>query len=160
MPAGRLPRQKEVVLLHDLIDCARPGEEVEVTGERIDEPTCHRRPPGVGGNCQAAEPPNAAPRPLHKHVASAGRFQTAGLSPPLLLLLSRQASTAAATTRSSTRARASLCSQPTSRPTGCAHARPRPAWPRPAPAPHRRAPEGLAASFRPARDCAARPDLI
>lgn len=32
MPAGRLPRQKEVILLHDLIDCARPGEEVEVTG--------------------------------------------------------------------------------------------------------------------------------
>lgn len=32
VPAGRLPRSKEVVLLHDLIDCARPGEEVEVTG--------------------------------------------------------------------------------------------------------------------------------
>ncbi|KAI8464621.1 MAG: MCM2/3/5 family-domain-containing protein [Monoraphidium minutum] len=32
VPAGRLPRQKEVILLHDLIDCARPGEEVEVTG--------------------------------------------------------------------------------------------------------------------------------
>ncbi|KAA6354956.1 MAG: putative DNA replication licensing factor MCM2, partial [Streblomastix strix] len=29
---GRLPRQKEVVLLHDLIDCCKPGEEVEVTG--------------------------------------------------------------------------------------------------------------------------------
>ena len=34
VPAGRLPRHKEVVLLHDLIDCARPGEEVEVTGKR------------------------------------------------------------------------------------------------------------------------------
>jgi len=32
VPPGRLPRHKEVVLLHDLIDCARPGEEVEVTG--------------------------------------------------------------------------------------------------------------------------------
>jgi DNA replication licensing factor MCM2 len=32
VPAGRLPRSKEVILLHDLIDCARPGEEVEVTG--------------------------------------------------------------------------------------------------------------------------------
>ncbi len=32
VPAGRLPRSKDVVLLHDLIDCARPGEEVEVTG--------------------------------------------------------------------------------------------------------------------------------
>eukprot|EP00897_Mesotaenium_endlicherianum_P009211 jgi/Mesen1/8318/ME000457S07522 len=32
VPAGRLPRYKEIVLLHDLIDCARPGEEIEVTG--------------------------------------------------------------------------------------------------------------------------------
>ena len=30
--AGRLPRHKEVILLHDLIDCARPGEEIQVTG--------------------------------------------------------------------------------------------------------------------------------
>lgn len=30
--AGRLPRYKEIILLHDLIDCARPGEELEVTG--------------------------------------------------------------------------------------------------------------------------------
>ena len=30
--AGRLPRHKEVVLLHDLINRARPGEEVTVTG--------------------------------------------------------------------------------------------------------------------------------
>ncbi|CAA6675459.1 unnamed protein product [Spirodela intermedia] len=27
-PAGRLPRYKEVILLNDLIDCARPGEEI------------------------------------------------------------------------------------------------------------------------------------
>jgi len=32
VPAGRLPRSKEVVLRDDLIDVARPGEEVEVTG--------------------------------------------------------------------------------------------------------------------------------
>eukprot|EP00195_Chlamydomonas_chlamydogama_P012778 CAMPEP_0202892114 /NCGR_PEP_ID=MMETSP1392-20130828/1935_1 /ASSEMBLY_ACC=CAM_ASM_000868 /TAXON_ID=225041 /ORGANISM="Chlamydomonas chlamydogama, Strain SAG 11-48b" /LENGTH=845 /DNA_ID=CAMNT_0049575995 /DNA_START=38 /DNA_END=2572 /DNA_ORIENTATION=+ len=32
VPAGRLPRHKEVILLHDLIDCARPGEEVDITG--------------------------------------------------------------------------------------------------------------------------------
>lgn len=32
VPAGRLPRYKEVILLNDLIDMARPGDEVEVTG--------------------------------------------------------------------------------------------------------------------------------
>ncbi|KAJ2885064.1 MCM DNA helicase complex subunit [Coemansia aciculifera] len=32
VPAGRLPRHREVVLLADLIDCARPGDEIEVTG--------------------------------------------------------------------------------------------------------------------------------
>eukprot|EP00250_Pteridium_aquilinum_P033332 c5464_g1_i1 orf=283-3030(-) len=32
VPAGRLPRYKEVILLNDLIDIARPGEEIEVTG--------------------------------------------------------------------------------------------------------------------------------
>jgi DNA replication licensing factor MCM2 len=32
VPAGRLPRHKEVVLQWDLIDIARPGEEIEVTG--------------------------------------------------------------------------------------------------------------------------------
>lgn len=32
VPAGRLPRSKEVILINDLIDCARPGEEVEITG--------------------------------------------------------------------------------------------------------------------------------
>jgi DNA replication licensing factor MCM2 len=30
VPAGRVPRSKQVVLLADLIDCARPGDEVEV----------------------------------------------------------------------------------------------------------------------------------
>jgi len=32
VPPGRVPRQKEVILLADLIDKARPGEEVEVIG--------------------------------------------------------------------------------------------------------------------------------
>jgi DNA replication licensing factor MCM2 len=32
VPPGRLPRQKEVVLLADLIDRARPGDEVDLTG--------------------------------------------------------------------------------------------------------------------------------
>ena len=32
VPAGRLPRHREVILLWDLIDSAKPGEEVQVTG--------------------------------------------------------------------------------------------------------------------------------
>lgn len=32
VPAGRLPRHREVILTWDLIDIAKPGEEVEVTG--------------------------------------------------------------------------------------------------------------------------------
>lgn len=32
VPAGRLPRSKEIILLHDLVDSVRPGEEVIVTG--------------------------------------------------------------------------------------------------------------------------------
>jgi DNA replication licensing factor MCM2 len=32
VPAGRLPRHKEVIMLWDLVDCARPGDEIEVTG--------------------------------------------------------------------------------------------------------------------------------
>jgi len=32
VPPGHVPRTKEVVLLDDLIDVARPGEEVDVTG--------------------------------------------------------------------------------------------------------------------------------
>lgn len=31
-PAGRIPRYKEIILLGDLIDIARPGEMIEVTG--------------------------------------------------------------------------------------------------------------------------------
>ena len=32
MPPGRVPRQKECIVLHDLVDSARPGDEVEITG--------------------------------------------------------------------------------------------------------------------------------
>ena len=32
MPPGRVPRQKEVILLGDNIDIARPGDGIEVTG--------------------------------------------------------------------------------------------------------------------------------
>lgn len=32
VPAGRLPRHREVILLSDLVDTAKPGEEIEVTG--------------------------------------------------------------------------------------------------------------------------------
>ncbi|KAI5948893.1 MCM2 [Candida theae] len=32
VPAGRLPRHREVILLSDLVDVAKPGEEIEVTG--------------------------------------------------------------------------------------------------------------------------------
>lgn len=32
VPPGRVPRNKEVLLLNDNIDCARPGDEVEITG--------------------------------------------------------------------------------------------------------------------------------
>ncbi|CCH59630.1 hypothetical protein TBLA_0B08140 [Henningerozyma blattae CBS 6284] len=32
VPAGRLPRHREVILLADLVDVAKPGEEVEITG--------------------------------------------------------------------------------------------------------------------------------
>jgi len=32
VPAGRLPRSKEVILLADLADSCRPGEEIEITG--------------------------------------------------------------------------------------------------------------------------------
>ena len=33
--AGRLPRHKEVILLHDLIDQARPGEEISIVGTQL-----------------------------------------------------------------------------------------------------------------------------
>lgn len=32
VPPGRVPRQKEVYVLNDLVDSARPGDEVEITG--------------------------------------------------------------------------------------------------------------------------------
>ncbi|KAJ6965611.1 hypothetical protein NC652_003483 [Populus alba x Populus x berolinensis] len=36
VPTGRPPRYKEVILLNDLIDCARPGEEIEAKGVNTD----------------------------------------------------------------------------------------------------------------------------
>jgi DNA replication licensing factor MCM2 len=35
VPPGRLPRSKEVILTGDLVDCARPGEKIGVTGTLI-----------------------------------------------------------------------------------------------------------------------------
>ena len=32
LPPGRVPRQKEIILTDDLVDSARPGDEVEITG--------------------------------------------------------------------------------------------------------------------------------
>lgn len=32
VPPGRVPRQKEVIVTNDLVDAARPGDEVEITG--------------------------------------------------------------------------------------------------------------------------------
>ncbi len=45
--AGRLPRHEEVILLHDLIDQARPGEEISIVGAPLllrpcrQLPSCH-----------------------------------------------------------------------------------------------------------------------
>ena len=48
--AGRLPRHKEVILLNDLIDQARPGEEISIVGAPLPASfsLC------ICGNCAAA----------------------------------------------------------------------------------------------------------
>ncbi|KAJ1622196.1 MCM2/3/5 family-domain-containing protein [Pavlovales sp. CCMP2436] len=51
VPAGRLPRHKEVVLLGDLIDVARPGEEVEFL--KYIEKTAHRAVYATGQGASA-----------------------------------------------------------------------------------------------------------
>lgn len=43
--AGRLPRHKEVILLHDLIDQARPGEEISIVGALLQLQLYLSRPP-------------------------------------------------------------------------------------------------------------------
>ena len=35
VPAGRLPRHREVILLWDLIDSAKPGEEIVISFDEI-----------------------------------------------------------------------------------------------------------------------------
>ena len=32
MPPGRVPRQKQCLVFHDLVDAARPGDEVKIVG--------------------------------------------------------------------------------------------------------------------------------
>jgi len=46
VPAGRLPRHREVILLWDLIDCAKPGEEVVRT---LCEDLAHGSARRIGG---------------------------------------------------------------------------------------------------------------
>lgn len=41
VPAGRIPRHKDIILLHDLIDIARPGELVVVTGAHRPDDSLH-----------------------------------------------------------------------------------------------------------------------
>ncbi|CAI0381434.1 unnamed protein product [Linum tenue] len=48
VPAGRLPRHKEVILLNDLIDCARPGEEIKLTQEDKEEIETLAKDPRIG----------------------------------------------------------------------------------------------------------------
>lgn len=48
VPAGRLPRHREVILLWDLIDTAKPGEEVVSSYDhrwqmRVMKDFCHRK---------------------------------------------------------------------------------------------------------------------
>jgi DNA replication licensing factor MCM2 len=45
VPPGRLPRHKDVILQWDLIDVARPGEEIEITGELAPVPPITTRAP-------------------------------------------------------------------------------------------------------------------
>lgn len=80
VPAGRLPRHKEIVLTNDLIDCARPGEEVDVTGERVQGVA-----QGVSERRHSAQQVPACP--LRACVARARRGGEALMPPALRLTL-------------------------------------------------------------------------
>lgn len=64
VPAGRLPRSKEVILLHDLVDGVRPGEEVIATGAPP--------PPGDGGGGWRVGMAGQGGRLLHGEVGRQG----------------------------------------------------------------------------------------
>ena len=93
VPPGRVPRHKDVILLADLIDVARPGDEVEVTGvftHMCGFPRRRRRarvPSGaVAARPVAARtpPPRAAqrpPPPLHE-LRPAALARRRGPAPP------------------------------------------------------------------------------
>ena len=62
--AGRLPRHKEVILLHDLIDQARPGEEISIVGASQLLHPRRQLPPAMLGPLQhayASEPSGSGP---------------------------------------------------------------------------------------------------
>jgi hypothetical protein len=80
VPAGRLPRQKEVILLNDLIDCARPGEEVQIVGA---PPGSSRFWRGGRGRCSwrcvaRLSGPNVCRWPRAAAVAAAAAAAAAG----------------------------------------------------------------------------------
>lgn len=49
VPPGRLPRHREVVLLWDLIDSAKPGEEIVSITVSVHKPHTHPLPVPAGG---------------------------------------------------------------------------------------------------------------
>ncbi len=100
VPAGRLPRHKEVVLLFDLIDKARPGEHIDVTGARpAPYAACACRACGVPTVCLQARARQAwcshARRARTRHTTQTRRGTATGLG-----LGRAQACTPTRTTRS------------------------------------------------------------
>ena len=68
VPPGRLPRHKDVVLQWDLIDVARPGEEIEITGAPL-HPLRTLRP--IGAPCRFPPRPIAlTPSARHAPISS------------------------------------------------------------------------------------------
>ena len=80
VPAGRLPRHKEVILTWDLIDIARPGEEIEVTG------VCTPLHPTSDAAAGTSAPPvrhlsaTRAPPQRHPSTTPRPRWQTRRIS--------------------------------------------------------------------------------